>query len=261
MIDLHVHMLGHKDREATYEVVKSFLDVAVARGLQEIGFADHEYYLEDMNFPLIREAAQEYPGLKVRIGLEVEYRLGEEGRIKDLLAEFPFDYAIGSIHEMGGWIFDIPSAEGGHWERDADEMYREYFDLVARAARSGLFQTLGHLDLIKIFGVRPRLDILEVAAEALSEAAAHGCALEINTAGRYKPVKEFYPEPKLIGEIARRGINFTLGSDAHRAENVGRDFGDALAQLRAAGVTELVSFAGKENVVYPLAYPITPERV
>jgi len=250
LIDLHVHMLGHKEREATAEVVKSFLDAAVARGLREIGFADHEYYLEDMNLPLIREVAREYPDLQVRIGVEVEYRLGEEGRIKELLAEFPFDYAIGSVHEMGGWIFDIPSEERAHWERDADDLYREYFALVARAARSGLFQTLGHLDLIKIFGVRPRSDVLALAAEALNEAAAHACAVEINTAGRYKPIGEYYPEPKLIAEIARRGLSFTFGSDAHQAEHVGRDWPGACEQLQAAGIAKVVSFASKDKVVY-----------
>jgi len=92
MLDMHVHLLGHNDREANRENIRAFLDKASRCGLKEIGFADHDYYWDQMNFPLIREVAADYPGLAVRIGLEAEYRPHEEGRIKHLLGQFPFDF-------------------------------------------------------------------------------------------------------------------------------------------------------------------------
>lgn len=252
MLDMHVHLLGHNDREANRENIRAFLDEASRRGLKEIGFADHDYYWEQMNFPMIREVAKEYPGLAVRIGLEAEYRPHEEGRIKQLLEQFPFDFVIGSVHEFDGWIFDILEEEPMHHTKDADEFYGRYFEVVNLAAKSGLFTTIGHFDLIKLFGVRPSKDILELADEALTTVAERGLVLEVNTNGRYKPVAEFYPERRLLEEIMRRGIEFTLGSDAHCAKVVGRDLEEASQMLRQIGVHSVVGFERLEKVSYKL---------
>ncbi|MBC2721408.1 histidinol-phosphatase HisJ family protein [Desulfosporosinus sp.] len=252
MLDLHVHLLGHKDREANRETIRAFLDEATRRGLKEIGFADHDYYWDQMNFPLIREVAKDYPNLAVRIGFEAEYRPHEEDRIKNLLHQFPFDFVLGSVHEFDGWIFDIPEEEHMHHKKDADEFYARYFEVVTLAAKSGLFTTIGHLDLIKVFGVRPRRDILTLADEALTAVEERGLVLEVNTNGRYKPVREFYPEQRLMEEIQRRGIEFTLGSDAHSAENVGRDLEEASQMLREIGVQSVVGFSRLDKVSYTL---------
>lgn len=252
MLDLHVHLVGHNDRAANRENIRAFLDEASRRGLKEIGFADHDYYWDQMNFPLIREVAKDYPHLDVRIGLEAEYRPNEEGRIKHLLEQFPFDFVIGSVHEINGWAFDIPEEEHLHRKKDADELYRGYFEVVTRAASSGLFTTIGHFDLIKIFGVRPRTDILALADEALTAVVDYGLVLEVNTNGRYKPVQEFYPERRLMEEIQRRGIDFTLGSDAHCAEVVGRDIDEAIQLLRQIGVHSIVGFTKLDKVSYSL---------
>ncbi|EHQ91570.1 histidinol-phosphatase [Desulfosporosinus youngiae] len=252
MLDLHVHLLGHNDREANQGTIRAFLDEASRRGLKEIGFADHDYYWDQMNFPLIREMAEDYPHLEVRIGLEAEYRPHEEGRIKNLLEQYPFDFVIGSVHEFDGWAFDYPEEEPLHWQKDADELYSRYFEIIALAAQSGLFTTIGHFDLIKIFGVRPEKDILTLADEALTIVAEKGLVLEVNTNGRYKPVQEFYPERRLMEEIQRRGIEFTLGSDAHCAENVGRDLEEAGHMLREIGVQSIVGFAKLAKVSYSL---------
>jgi histidinol-phosphatase (PHP family) len=252
MLDLHVHLVGHNDREANRDNIRAFLDEASRRGLKEIGFADHDYYFEHMNLPLIREVAEDYPHLAVRIGLEAEYRPDEEGRIKHLLDQFPFDFVLGSIHEINGWAFDIPEEEHLHRKKDADELYRGYFEVVTRAARSGLFTTIGHFDLIKIFGVRPRTDILVLADEALTAVADYGLVLEVNTNGRYKPVQEFYPERRLMEEIQRRGIDFTLGSDAHCAGVVGRDIDEASRLLRQIGVHSVIGFANLSKISYSL---------
>ncbi|MGC7870329.1 histidinol-phosphatase [Desulfosporosinus sp. SYSU MS00001] len=253
MLDLHVHLLGHEDREANRQNIRAFLEEASRKGLKEIGFADHDYYWEQMNFPLIREVAEEYPHLKVRIGLEADYRLMEEERIQNLLRQFPFDFVIGSVHEIAGWAFDFPEEEPKHHQLEADKLYGDYFDLVTKAAQSGLFTTIGHFDLIKIFGVRPTTDILALADEALTAVAEKGLVLEINTNGRYKPVREFYPEKRLLEEIKRRGISVTLGSDAHSAEVVGRDIDEAILMLRQIGVSTVIGFRGFEKLTYTLS--------
>ncbi|CAA7602927.1 histidinol-phosphatase [Acididesulfobacillus acetoxydans] len=257
MLDLHVHLTGHRDRPADRENVRAFLRTAAAKGLREVGFADHDLYYEDLNLPLLSEVAAEFPGLKVRVGLEVDYRPGEEEKVRGILASFPFDYAIGSVHEIRGWAFDAPGQEQRHREAEPDRLYRDYFGLVVQAARSGLFTTLGHLDLIKIYGVRPKSDILELAEETLAAAAETGCAIEINTNGRNKPVGEFYPEERLLKEIIRRHVPITLGSDAHEAAAVGRDLAEAAGMARRLGAEALVGFEQRRLIPYPIvAYSV-----
>ena len=209
-------------------------------------------YWQDLNFELIREVSQETPEMEILVGLEVDYRPAEEERIREDLRKVPFDYVIGSVHEMNDWPFDMTEQEARHREMDPDELYRRYFAIVAQAAKSGLFTCIGHLDLIKIFGIRPVQDILKFAAPALDEIAAHDLVVELNTSGRYKPVREFYPELKLVHEMKRRGIRFTLGSDAHQPETVGRDLMEAAELLRVVGVNEIVSFRRGEKIIHPV---------
>lgn len=242
MLDLHVHLLGHRDREATRETIRGFLDEAKRKNLTRIGFADHDMYWNDLNFDLIRETATEYPGLEVRVGLEVDYREENEDIIRSMIAHYDFDYIIGSVHEINGWFFDYPEEEEEHLRRNADDLYRGYFSLVEKAAVSGLFNIIGHFDLVKLFGIRPLSDVRILAAPALEAVKKNGLAIEINTNGRYKPVNEFYPEFKLVAMIQQMGIPFTLGSDAHEAGNVGRDLNEAIGQLKSAGVSELTAY-------------------
>ncbi|MDR3271822.1 MAG: histidinol-phosphatase HisJ family protein [Peptococcaceae bacterium] len=250
MLDLHVHLIGHRERKANRAVLQSYLEAARRQGIRTIGFTDHDMYWDELDLPMIRESALSSADQEVLVGLEVDYRPDDAGRIAERLKQFKFDYVIGSVHEIHGWPFDMEDQEGSCRAQDADALYRRYFALIAQAARSGLFQIIGHLDLIKLFGIRPNADILALAAEALDAIQDQGLAVEINTNGRYKPVGEFYPEGKLVQEIQRRGIHFTLGSDAHQAENVGRDLAEALEILRAAGVGEIVSFKSGRKIYH-----------
>lgn len=252
LLDLHIHLTGHRDRKATAENIRQFLEEARNKHLTQIGFADHDLYWDDLNFDLVRQVAAEYPELQVRIGLEVDYRESEEARIAQMSNSYPFDYLIGSVHQLDGWLFDFPGEESAHRRQDADQLYARYFSAVEKAAGSGLFDMIGHFDLIKLFGVRPKTDVRLLAAGALAAVSANHLVLEINTNGRYKPVGEFYPEFKLIQEIQRRGIPFTLGSDAHAAGAVGRDLAEAGELLRSAGVKSVVGFNRRRRETFCL---------
>ncbi len=252
MLDLHVHLLGHMDRLATRENIREYLEQARNRKIEQIGFADHDQYWDQLNLPLIREVALEYPEIQVRVGLEVEYNVGRKQSIGEMIKSFEFDYIIGSVHEIGGWGFDYPSEEETHYQQDSDELYSRYFSLVEKAACSGLFSIIGHYDLIKIFKVRPKTDVRILASRSLEAIKDNGLVVEINTNGRYKPVQEFYPEIKLIEEMNKRGIPFTLGSDAHEAGVVGRDLGEVCQLLKSLGVKELQGFKNKQQVPFKL---------
>ena len=77
--------------------------------------------------------------------------------------------------------------------------------------------------------------------------AAAGVAIEVNTAGLYKPVGELYPHLDLLTACQRAGVPATLGSDAHAPEEVARDFPLALDHLRAAGYERILAYQGRRR--------------
>jgi histidinol-phosphatase (PHP family) len=119
--------------------------------------------------------------------------------------------------------------------KDPRAVSRDYFDLLARAAETGLFDTIGHPDLIKKFNLLPREGWDEDFAEVAPRIARSGAAVEVNTSGLRKPAGEIYPSPGILRAAARAGLAVTLGSDAHDPADVGAGFDRAAALLRSVG--------------------------
>ncbi|MDN5344772.1 MAG: histidinol-phosphatase family [Clostridia bacterium] len=248
--DYHIHGLAHEGPPHTVERLLPYVEAARAAGLTEMGFADHDRYLDGLDFNVFPEL-ERVTGVPIRAGLEVDFRpdkdLGRE------LAGRPWDYLIGSVHAIGAWEFDRPGQESGFAAWDIDEIYATYFYLVARAAASGLFQIIGHLDLIKIYGHRPRKPVVELAEEALQAIARSGAAMEVNTAGLFKPVGEIYPSRELLERAFSLNIPVTIGSDAHAPAEVGRERARGRELVRQVGYTSLATFAGRQMTTVPLA--------
>lgn len=193
-------------------------------------------------------------GLPVRLGIEADYFPGAEGAIRRVIAQAPFDYVIGSVHWIGPWGFDLLGVKGLWDGRDVDEMYRQYFALLVRAARSGLFQIMAHPDLIKVMGHKPskQLDVQALYGAAVDAFLAGGAAVEVSTAGFRKPVGELYPDPAFLRACFKRGVPLSLASDAHQPEDVGLDFDAAVALAREVGYREVTVFAGGKGRGVPL---------
>jgi histidinol-phosphatase (PHP family) len=224
-----------------------YVEAGRAAGLLAIGVADHLPLLPDHDPGLsmetcelgdyvteVQELKARFPGF-VLLGIEADYRPHTVSDVGSLLDGHPFDYVIGSVHHLGDWGFDNPSEMEGFSAREIDEVWIEYFELVGQAAESGLFTVLGHFDLVKKFGHRATRPLDAELDRLLQRVAASGVAVEINTAGLHKPVKEAYPSPEVLRRLKRAGIPITFGSDAHRPEEVGRDFAHATELAWTAG--------------------------
>jgi histidinol-phosphatase (PHP family) len=242
--DYHTHTVrcGHASgRPAQY------VAAARAQGLMGIGIADHLPLLPEPDPGLsmgvcdlgdyvveVQKLKKASPGY-VLLGVEADYRPHTVSEVASLLRNHPFDYTIGSVHHLGAWGFDDPSQIDEYDDRDIDEVWIEYFELVGDAAESGLFTILGHLDLVKKFGYRPTR-VLNVELDLLvGRIARAGVLVEINTAGLHKPAGEAYPTLDILRRLCQAGVAITFGSDAHRPEEVGRDFDHAAELARAAG--------------------------
>jgi histidinol-phosphatase (PHP family) len=149
--------------------------------------------------------------------------------LDDLLAPYPWDYRLGSVHWIDGLLVD-GSIERGAWrEWTPEQVWRRYVEEWVRAAQSGRFDVMSHPDLAKIFGVRGSD---ERYAEMREAADSRGVALEISTAGLRKPVGEIYPDGRLL-HASKAPV--TLASEAHVPEHVGEHFDQAIALAQQCG--------------------------
>ena len=252
LVDYHVHLLGHGEGRLTRDYLEEFVRSAHRQGLEELGLADHDDFLKELR-SLVSGPAREWVfSLPLRVGLEISYRPEREGEIRRLAQAYRFDYLIGSVHDLDGWPFDHPDYTEGYAGWDADELYRRYFSLVVQAAGSGLFDVVGHLDLIKVFGYRSRRPATELAEAALTAVKEADLVVEVNTAGLFKPVGEIYPGPELLQACFNRGIPITFGSDAHRPEEVGRSFSYAAELARRVGYRSYVRWRERRRLLVPL---------
>ena len=248
LVDLHVHAMAHGEYEHTYENLRLFMKAAAAADIQVLGFAEHDWFVERFNPQVIYETALDHPEIKILMGMELDHRIGGYNDAAEKTSRYPFDYVIGSVHEIGTWMFDHPNYTETFCEWNIDELYAEYFSLVEDMALSGLYDVVGHLDLIKVFGHRPVGDIRNFAEEALLLIKKKDMVVEVNTSGKYKPAGEAYPSTQLLVRCLSLGVPITLGSDAHRPAHVGRTLKDSVVELKEIGFREVVYFNQRRPV-------------
>ncbi|NYE58798.1 histidinol-phosphatase [Carboxydothermus ferrireducens] len=265
MIDLHVHTVYSGHGEGEFE---DYIQKAREKGVTELGFSEHfpmalygkdfpGYSMEVNDWPKylrkLFKLKETYPFLK--IGLEVDYFPESEGKIKKALKDLPVDYLIGSVHFIDNWPFDDPAEIESYRGKDLKELTAKYFDLVKKVIRSGIFNVIGHLDLIKKFGLVSFALIEPHLPEIFLELKNSGMVLEINTAGLRYPAKEQYPSKIIIEEAVREKIPLTTGSDAHKPEHLAYKFPEIYQMLEEIGVKNLTTFANQKAREIPLNRP------
>lgn len=238
---------------------------AVERGIGEIGFSDHspmpatfdpdfrmgiDQYAEYVG--MVERCRKAVPGLSIKLGLEADYHPGTEGFVREVIGRYAFDYVIGSVHYLGSWGFDNPDLVHLYDGKDVYELYRQYYELVGRLAETGMYDIVGHPDVIKKFGHRPARDFEPLERRALEAVAKAGMALDVNTSGLRRPAREIYPSLRILKAARALGIGITFGSDAHDPRHVGEAFGEAVAHAKAAGFTHLRRYAGRSFDLVPI---------
>ena len=246
MIDYHIHTI-FSDGSGQHE---EYIRQAVQSGLSEIGFSDHlclrpvSWAVSPENIPKMSELVQHTksgsPNCRVKFGIEVDYFPDQEAEISQLIDSLPVDYVIGSVHFLGHWNMD--NSADGYSEWNIGNLYEYYFSVVSKAARSGLFDILGHVDLVKKFGHRPEGGSAGYYGELIRAISESGVAVELNCSGMNKPCREFYPTRKFLELCRAENIPVTLGSDAHNPGQVGQHFPEALKLLKAVGYDTICKF-------------------
>jgi len=252
LIDYHIHALSHGEFKPDAEWYREYLLRAAAMGIKEIGFSEHDEYWQLVKPDFIRSLGLEFPDMQIKIGLETEFRHVEEPELRNFLTHGSLDYVIGSVHFLGEWNFDHPDFRDRFDCYPIDEIYQQYFAEVAALIKSQAFDIVGHIDIIKIWGVRPSKSIRSYLQPLISALRQSGMSVEINSAGWRKPVGETYPGPALIDMLYAASIPITLGSDAHHPDQVGWELERCRSLARQAGYRKLAGYSQRQLHLLPI---------
>lgn len=246
--DYHMHTILSDGKNTHEEMVLA----AIGKGFDEIGFSDHFCIKQPCKWAVgsegIAQLAEKVAEIKekyskqinVLFGIEVDYFNDMEEEIRSTLQKFRFDYIIGSLHFLDGWNYDTDKSR--YAEFSNDYLYDWYFSELQKAARSGLFDYMGHPDLIKKFEIWPASSPSALFEETALVFKKSGVAYELNTSGKDRPCAEFFPGVEFMKALFKAGVPVTIGSDSHMKEQLGRHFHEAESLLREAGYTEITRF-------------------
>jgi histidinol-phosphatase (PHP family) len=273
LTDYHLH-LRPDDLDATAAAyytpanAERYREVASERGIEELGVAEHVYRfqqaLDVWQHPFWRRYAtddiddyccfvREHTDL--RLGIEADFIPGAEDRTANLLHARDFDYVVGSVHFLGERALDTDEYSVWDGSASSERIWSHYYATLAEAARSGLFDILAHPDLVKVWGrerPQPQGDVRRYYEPAVEAIAESGIAVEVSTAGLRKRAQEIYPAPAFLAMCVEAGARFALSSDAHRAQDVGADYEQALELLADAGVQQLCVFERRRLQMEPI---------
>lgn len=252
LIDYHMHSVLSDGKNSYEEMIKTAIDI----GLEEVGFSDHvclktvDWAVMPIDIPVmteqILELREKYSSqIKVRYGIEMDYFPGKEKEILKIISGLPLDYVIGSVHFIGDWNFDTDKSLYGKWTND--ELYNMYYELVQLAAKSGLFDIIGHLDIIKKFRVYPESDQSQLMEDTLKVLKESNVVVELNTGGLDRPCAELTPSPELVARCYHHHIPMTISSDAHGTNQIARHYETALNLMKKIGFEEIVAFKNRER--------------
>jgi histidinol-phosphatase (PHP family) len=282
MGDYHVHLHPHGPYDGIGPEpglyppghIEAYVETAAGRGVAEVGFTEHLYRCVESAHALGRFwdaeprrdlaadserfvaedrtlSVESYVaavldakdrGLPVRLGLEVDFFPHSIDSVLDLLAPYPWDFLIGSVHWIGGWSYDRPAASYEFERRGVRRAYEDYFAIETQLAASGAVDVLAHVDAVKKMGHFLPEPPVDLYAPVVAAAAASGTAVEINTSGLRHPGGEIFPHPVFLRMFHEAGVPITLSSDAHRPEGVAMHLDVAARNAREAGYTHRLLF-------------------
>ena len=272
LTDYHLHLrpddVGTASEYFTAGNVQRYLDAAEAAGIEELGVSEHVYrFTQALDYwrnPFWESQAHDdldaycefVRTTPLKLGLETDFVPGAEDRIANMLEARDFDYVVGSVHFLGE-AGAVDDTRYDVWDSisDPDELWRTYFEWIARVARSGLFDILAHPDLVKLWGDArplPRKDPRAYYEPAVEAVADSGIAVEVSTAGLRKHVGEIYPSRAFAEMCAEAGAEFALSSDAHAPDQVGFGYEKALEFMDDLGVDRICVFDQRERRTEPL---------
>lgn len=261
--DLHTHTSFSFDGEYGAE---EMVFRAYELGIKHYAITDHveinEYHLPEFRYPeILKEAKAVIPGLveeyKGRIdlirGVELGQPVHDTTLAERILSEGQYDYIIGSCHMIRGYQ-DFYFLD--YDENDPVKLLDSYFDELIEMAEWGKFDTLAHITyplryIVGDKGKRIDMTRYEKQLERLySTIIGKGIALEINTSGLRQNIGETLPGEELLRKYYNMGGRLiTMGSDAHKPEDIGKGIAEGIALAKKIGFYAVSVYKNRKPIM------------
>lgn len=255
MTDVHIHI---EKGPYTKEWIEKFVKRAVSVGIDEIYLLEHSHrfveftpmyasiceysdYQKNWYKSKVKLSIKDFQALisemrniefpvKIKWGLEVCYFPEYEKLIGDILNSFNFDFAVGSIHWVEGFGFDHKAE---FWDDiDTEHIYRKYYNLMFRLAKSGLFSGVAHPDSIKCFHHYSMDDLTATYSLLADELNSHHmCAEQSGGLALNYGFEELGMNKTLLNVFKHKNVDIRFASDAHKPEDVGANILEMQAVL------------------------------
>ena len=265
LCDYHTHtrLSFDGDPAATHDAM---CRRALEMGLSDIAFTDHcdvnaeaegyPLYAAEEGFAAMQEVRAKYAGrLNVLCGIELGNAHHDPDRARAVLAAYPYDFVIGSLHNLRG----VPDFYYINFEKMPDTLIHRLFDRALDETREMIecpgITSLGHLTYMHRYVTQsgracsfvPHLDKIRDIFTRLVE---RQIALELNVSTLHKGLGITLPTAELLKLYVDCGGRLvTIGSDAHDVASLGREIRRGYAALRAVGLSEVMTVSGGERVM------------
>lgn len=265
MIDSHSHTFYSKHATGS---VDELVRASIAAGVSILTITDHAPFPIDMDnrllaseldryFADIETAQHTYQGrIRLLRGLELDYMPGTEAYSRNMLARYPVDFVIGSVHYVE--VPGEPMVKVWELPRLAGEAFLDrYFAYLEGLVESGLFDAVGHADTL-LRGL-PEEVYLRRFEPLLKPLARSGMAFELNASGLRKSSLALqtgqevqglwsYPSRQLLPMLIAHGVPLTIGSDTHAPQDAGAGLAELMNVLRPLGLQRVSYYHRRRRI-------------
>jgi len=259
--DFHLHSTGSDGKLTPEEVVNN----SIKAGVKYMCFTDHYPVSEEVTSWMKGFHSEEYCAevqrlqkkyskkIKIAFGAEIDWLENYASWTKKEIGKKKYDFILGSVHFLklknGKYrqFYSLDRVNELVKEYGSIKaLVHEYYSQLRKMVKSGMFDCIAHMDLIKMFNENSSLFseeeqwYKEEVLESLEAISSSKMAIEINMSGLKKPVQLQYPSIWILKEANLRGIPITIGSDSHDHGERNLHIADKLA--KEAGYNSIVIF-------------------
>jgi histidinol-phosphatase (PHP family) len=266
MIDSHTHSKYSKHAIGTIEdIVVS----AIENKIQYLTITDHAPFSIDINNRLLENELKSYfddinsvqskysKDITILKGLEVDFVPQYKNYTENLISNMELDFVIGSVH----FIF-LENKRVNIWDIENihdEKLIAQYFLYLKELIQSNLFDTIGHPDAILRGGISediycdnfyPLIELMQNTNTSyeLNTSGLRKSTYDIKTNNKNKGIWNF-PSKSLLSILNDNNISFTIGSDAHKPNQINMGIQTILKIVKTIGI-EKISYYQNRNIIH-----------
>lgn len=262
MYDYHMHSAFSSDTDVPMEAM---IQSAIEKGVKEICFTDHidyDYASPEISFEfdteayktLIESFREKYKGqIEIRLGIEIGIQPHILKKCTDLVDSVKPDFIIASQHTIGRQDLYLGDYYRGRTPEEAIEYGMS--ELLEMVQNFDAFCVIGHIDILKRYDeavkALPKTTYLQAVRPVLIALIEKSKGIEVNTSGLRQGLGETLPAREILELYKSLGGEYiTIGSDAHKPEDITHSFKAVLELLSDIGFEHIYRFENMKP--YPI---------